>query len=62
MSREEVKSAITELLENSPEQALQEVLIYLKSIQGNSDKSVTLAKNLRTILTEDKELLKRLAQ
>jgi len=62
MSREEVKSAITELLENSPEQALQEVLIYLKSIQSSPDKSVTLAKNLRTILTDDKELLKRLAQ
>jgi hypothetical protein len=61
MSREELKSAITELLENSPEQALQEVLIYLKAIQGSPDKSVTFAKNLRTILTEDKELLKRLA-
>lgn len=62
MSREEVKTAITELLENSPEQALQEVYVYLKSIQGMPDKSVALSQNLRTILTEDKELLKRLAQ
>ncbi|WP_323758438.1 hypothetical protein [Roseivirga sp.] len=41
---------------------LQEVYDYLKSVQGKSDKSVSLSQNLRTILTEDKELLERLAQ
>ncbi|WP_436515421.1 hypothetical protein [Ekhidna sp. To15] len=62
MSREEVKTAINELLENTPEQVLQEVFDYLKSVQGKSTKSVSLTQNLRTILTEDKELLERLAQ
>ncbi|WP_420575799.1 hypothetical protein [Ekhidna sp.] len=62
MSREEVKTAINELLDNTPEQVLQEVFDYLKSVQGKSKKSVSLSKNLRTILTEDKELLERLAQ
>ncbi|MEQ9229562.1 MAG: hypothetical protein JXQ96_21760 [Cyclobacteriaceae bacterium] len=62
MSREEVKTAISELLDNTPEQVLQEVFDYLKSVQGKSNESVSLSQNLRTILTEDKELLERLAQ
>lgn len=62
MSREEVKTAINELLDSSPEPILQEVFDYLKSIQENPDQSITLSRNLRTILTEDKELLERLAK
>jgi hypothetical protein len=62
MSREEVKTAINELLDNTPEQVLKEVFDYLKSVQGKSNESVSLSQNLRTILTEDKELLERLAQ
>ena len=62
MSREEVKTAIGELLDNTSEQVLREVFDYLKSVQGKPDASVSLSQNLRTILTEDKELLERLAQ
>lgn len=62
MSREEVKTAINQLLDNTPEQVLQEVYTYLKSVQGKSEQSVALSQDLRTILTEDKELLERLAQ
>jgi hypothetical protein len=62
MSREEVKTAINQLLDNSSEQVLQEVLDYLKLIDSKSEHSVNLSKNLHTILTEDKELLERLAQ
>ncbi len=62
MSREEVKTAINQLLDNSSEQVLQEVFDYLKSVDNESEHSVTLTHNLRTILTEDKELLERLAQ
>ena len=62
MSREEVKTAINELLDNTPEQVLQEVFDYLKSVQGKSKNSISLSQNLRTILTEDKELLERLAR
>lgn len=62
MSREEVKTAINELLDNTPEQVLHEVFDYLKSVQGKSRNSISLSQNLRTILTEDKELLERLAQ
>lgn len=62
MSREEVKTAINEILENIPEEALQDVFEYLKSVQDKSTTSITLSKNLRTILKEDKELLERLAK
>lgn len=62
MSREEVKTAINQLLDNSSEQVLQEVFDYLKSVDNRPEHSVTLSHNLRTILKEDKELLERLAQ
>ncbi|MEO9870466.1 hypothetical protein [Ekhidna sp.] len=62
MSKEEVKTAISELLDNTSEQVLQEVFDYLKSVQGKSTESVSLSRNFRTILTEDKELLERLAK
>ena len=62
MSREQVKTAISELLENTSEEVLHEVYDYLKSVQSKSTKSISLSQNLRTILTEDKELLERLAQ
>ena len=62
MSREEVKAAISQLLENTPEKVLNEVLGYLKSVENKPSDSIFLAQNLRTILTEDKELLERLAQ
>lgn len=62
MSREEVKTAINKLLENSSEQVLKEVFDYLKSVEGKSNNTVKLSQNLRTILAEDKELLERLAQ
>jgi hypothetical protein len=62
MSREEVKSAITEMLESTPEEALQEVFDYLKSVKDKSINSISLSNNLKTILTEDKELLERLAK
>jgi ERCC4-type nuclease len=62
MSREEVKTAINEILEKIPEEALQEVFDYLKSVQDKSTGSINLSKNLRTILNEDKVLLDRLAK
>jgi len=62
MSREEVKIAINEILDKSSEQVLQEVFDYLKSVESKPQDAVGLSHNLRTILTEDKELLERLAK
>lgn len=62
MGREEVKTAINQLLENTSEEVLKEVFDYLKTVNQKSQDSVALSQNLRTILSEDKELLERLAK
>lgn len=62
MTRDQVRTKINELLENTPENVLNEVLEYLKSVKDNSAKNVTLSQHLRHILSEDKELLERLAK
>ena len=62
MTVKEIKSEIQRTLDNIPENVLQDILDYLKSIQGKSADKVKLSKNLRDILTEDKELLDRLAK
>lgn len=62
MSNNEVKTAISALLDEAPQKALEQVLEYLKSVKGQSEESVKRAENLRRILEEDSELLSRLAQ
>ena len=62
MSREEIKSAISELMDNTPDTVLNEILDYLQTVKGKSTDNIQLSQNIRTILTEDKELLERLAK
>lgn len=62
MSREEVKTAINELLDQSSEQVLMDVYDYLKAHDGKTDETIRMSKNLSQILKEDKKLLERLAQ
>lgn len=50
MSREEVKTAIVELLTNTPDQGLLEVLIYLKTLEGKNEEQIATTNNLRNIL------------
>lgn len=62
MSREEVKSAIKELLDTTPTNTLTEVFVFLKSVHNKSTQEIELTQDLRTILTEDRELLQLLAK
>ncbi|WP_296619047.1 hypothetical protein [Marivirga sp.] len=63
MSKEEVKIAIHDLLEQSSEKALKEVLEYLEAVKNKKSTSDnSLKKNLNRILKEDKNLLNRLAK
>lgn len=62
MTTKEIKSEIQKTLDNIPENVLQDILDYLKLIQGKSADKIELSKNLRDIITEDKELLERLAR
>ncbi|HRH62785.1 MAG TPA: hypothetical protein PLI68_05610 [Bacteroidia bacterium] len=62
MSTSEIKTEIHKVLDNVPENVLQSVLDYLKSIIHTNSDSVQLTNNLRQILLEDKELLQKLAE
>jgi hypothetical protein len=62
MTTKEIRSEIQKTLESIPENVLQDILDYLKAIQGKSADKIKLGKNLRDILTEDKELLEKLAK
>jgi hypothetical protein len=62
MSINELKSEIQKALDNVPEFVLEDVLTLLKNAQNQSGDKVALANHLRKILTEDKNLLDRLAK
>lgn len=61
MTRAELKSEIQKVLDNVPENVLEDILSLLKGFQGKAD-DISIAHSLRRILEEDKELLERLAK
>lgn len=61
MTTQEIKSEIQKSLDNVPDSVLEDVLSFLKKAERSKD-NLTLAKHLRDILNEDKELLERLAK
>jgi len=62
MSVKELKTEIKKTLDNVPENVLQDILNYLKEYEKHPVNEIVFAKNLRLILTEDKNLLERLAR
>ena len=62
MTTKEIKSEIQKSLDNVPESVLQDILSFLKQAESQSKDKIALAKNLREILIQDKELLERLAK
>ncbi|MFC0516118.1 hypothetical protein ACFFGT_17995 [Mucilaginibacter angelicae] len=62
MTAAEIKTEINKALENVPEEALADVLSYLKHLQSKMAGDIKLTTHLRQVLTEDSELLERLAQ
>lgn len=62
MTTKDIKSEIQKSLDKVPESVLQDVLDYLRQIENQPIEKVNLTRNLRDILTEDKELLERLAK
>jgi hypothetical protein len=62
MATKEIKDKINKVLDNIPEDVLEEVFKYLKSLTNKSKSNVVLSQNLKKILEEDKNLLERLAQ
>jgi hypothetical protein len=62
MTSEEIKSEIQKSLDKVPESILQNILDLLKTAENRADSDVSFAMNLNKILTEDRELLERLAK
>lgn len=62
MTAKELKSEIQKSLDNVPESVLEDILALLKEAAGRTEDQVKMARNLRDILTEDKNLLERLAK
>ena len=61
MSKEEIKYEISKVLDHFSDQALQELLAFLKDLDSKESK-VKMTPTLTKILLEDKELLIKLAQ
>ncbi len=62
MNKENVKIEIHKVVDMLPDDLSDEVLTYLKSILDKSSHEVKLSTNLSKILSEDRELLNRLAK
>ena len=62
MSKNEVKEQINKVLDNVSDEALVSILNYLKELISKSEKDLILSNNLNKILSEDKEVLERLAK
>lgn len=58
----ELKQEITQIVNTLPEDVLGEVLQYLQQLEKVSHEKMRLSLNLKTILTEHRELLERLAK
>jgi hypothetical protein len=62
MTSIEIKTEIQKVIDQVPENVLGDVLDFLKELQSKSSNEIKLANNLRKILSEDRELLEKLAQ
>ncbi len=62
MTSTEIKTEIQKVLDTVPEDALQNILLFLKNLEPKSTNQLTLTHHLQQILKEDQELLKKLAQ
>jgi hypothetical protein len=61
MSKEEIKYEINKVLDKLSDKSLEDLLSFLKSIETKNS-SLFSQDSLQKILSEDKELLQKLAQ
>jgi uncharacterized membrane protein len=62
MTKTQIQSEIQKALNSVPESVLMDVLTFLKELQDQPEEKMRLTSNLRKILSEDKDLLEKLAQ
>jgi hypothetical protein len=62
MSKEEIKFEISKVLDHFSDKALAELLAFLKDLDNQNENDFSISSSLKRILSEDKELLAKLAQ
>ena len=62
MTKTQIKIEIQKILDNVPDNMLQDILSLLRDLQNQPQRSLEISHSLRQILSEDKELLEKLAQ
>jgi hypothetical protein len=62
MTALEIKKEITKALDQVPENLLVDILDLLKEVQADTSAKYNLTSNLKKILSEDSDLLHKLAQ
>ena len=62
MTAKDLKIEIQKVLDKVPENLLADVLAYLQEVQKKNASKFSNSQHLKKILTEDRELLKKLAQ
>lgn len=62
MTAKDLKKEIHKVLDTVPENLLEDVLLYLQEVQKRNAAEFSNSQHLKKILTEDSELLKKLAQ
>ncbi len=61
MTTKQIKIEIEKLLDTVPDTVLQDLLDFLKQAQQQTSDKLELSSYLKKILTEDKQLLEKLA-
>ena len=58
----EIKQEIEQIVNKLPDDVLAELLLYLRQVEKTTKEELKLSLNLSTILSEDRELLEKLAK
>ncbi|MCE2823189.1 MAG: hypothetical protein ACK5FV_10290 [Bacteroidota bacterium] len=58
----EIKQEIEQIVNKLPDDVLAELLLYLRQVEKTTKEEIKLSLNLSTILSEDRELLEKLAK
>jgi hypothetical protein len=62
MATKELKDKINKVIDNMPDDILENVFNYLKVMTSKSRSDIMLSQNLGKIIEEDKNLLEKLAK
>jgi hypothetical protein len=62
MSKDEIKYEINKMLDHFSDEALKELLTFLKQLEPQQKNNFLNSDDLQKILSDDKQLLEKLAQ